>query len=164
MTNFIVSRNKLGDCIENPGPRELARPCNSFKGQLLLLLLLRQSALLFGLLLLLHDLPDITRDRPMTHRYVPIFASLLVNHVMLTNVRATGRISPFVKSLALAIRLNEGVIALANRAPASYLRLDLIICYLELHGDFVCHYGQEVQCCVLLYRLFLEVCSTLMVV
>jgi hypothetical protein len=36
--------------------------------------------------------------------------------------------------------------------------------YLELHGDFVAHDSQEIECRFLFYRLFLKVGSTLVVI
>ena len=36
--------------------------------------------------------------------------------------------------------------------------------YLELHGDFVTHYSQKIECRFLFYRLFLKFGSTLMVI
>ena len=90
MTYLIVSRYKLGDRMENFRPRELMWPGNSFKVQLLLELLLRQSSTCYGCLFFLHDLPDITRYCPMIHRYVLFFTFLLVKIVMLTNVCMTG--------------------------------------------------------------------------
>jgi len=73
--------------MESHCPCELTWSCNSFKVQLLLLLLLYQSILLFGLLFL-HGPPDIMRDCPMIHQYVFLFTFLLVKIVMLTNMNA----------------------------------------------------------------------------
>ena len=75
--------------MENHHSCELMQPHNSFKIQLLLLLLLRQSALLFGLFFLLHDLPDIMRDCPMIDRYAPLFTLLLVKLIVLMDVCTT---------------------------------------------------------------------------
>jgi len=96
--------------MENRRPCELTRPHNGFKAQLLLLLLLHQSALLCGFFFLFHDLPNITRDCPVIHRYVPLFALLLVKIVMLANVCTTRRVSPLVEGFALAVRFYEGLV------------------------------------------------------
>ena len=40
----------------------------------------------------------------------------------------------------------------------------LISCYHKLHSDFISHYGQEIECQVFFYRLFLKVGSMLVVI
>ena len=107
MTYLVVSCDKLCDCMESRLPCEVAWSNNRFKAQLLLLLLLGQSTLLFGLFLLLHSLPDLTRDCPMIHQYVIFLTFLLVNIIMLTNMRSTRRVPSLVEGLACSIRFDE---------------------------------------------------------
>jgi len=162
MTYLIVGCNKLRHRMENSCPREFTRPSNSCEGQFLLLLLLRQSALLLRLFFLFHDLPDVTRDRPMIDWYVPFFALFLVKFVMLTNMCTTGRVSSLVESLALPMHFDEVFItpgkvvrthrrgflrnnSLANIAPSSYFCLMFISRDFELHSNPIRHYRQEIK-------------------
>lgn len=99
----------------------------------------------------------------MVYWYIYLLTLLNVKFIMLTNVRATGRISSFMKSLALPMCFGKALVgsdsveyaisvdllcdnSLANSAPPTNLRVVGSILHLEPHSHFVGHYRQEIKC------------------
>ena len=108
MTYFVVSCDKLCDCMESPHPCKLARSCNSLEVQLLLLLLFFcQSTLLFGRFFFLHGFPDITRDCPVIYWYVRLFTFFLVNVIMLTNMCTTRWVPSLVEGFVRPMHFDK---------------------------------------------------------
>ena len=54
--------------------------------------------------------------------------------------------------------------SLAYIAPSPPFRVVLILFYFELHVDLVRHYGEEIECRILLDRFFRKAGTTLMVI
>ena len=112
---LVVCSDQLSYGLESTCPREFAGTRHRCKVQQLLCFLLRRLASLRLLLLFLHGLPNGPWNRPMSHRYVCIFAFFLVDLVVLTNMKMTGRIPSFVECLALPVHFCELLIISATQ-------------------------------------------------
>ena len=104
---LVVCSDQLSYSLKSTRPHEFVGTHHRCEVQQLLCFLLRHLASLCLLLLFLHGLPNVLWNRPMSHRYARIFAFLLVDFVVLTNMKMTAWIPSFVECLALPIQFRE---------------------------------------------------------
>lgn len=93
---LVVRSNQLGYGIKSTLSREFAGTRHGLEVEQLLRFFLCQSASLPLFLRLLHGLPNVPRDCPMSYRYARLVAFLLVYIVVLTDMETAGGIPSFV--------------------------------------------------------------------
>ena len=106
-TYLVVCSNQLSYGVKSTRSCEFAGTCHRLEVELLLRLLLRQSASLRLLFCFLHGIPNGSRNCPMIHWYACVIAFLLVCIVVLTNMETAGGIPSFVQRLSLPIQFRE---------------------------------------------------------
>jgi len=104
---LIIARNKLGHSMENTIAREFSGPTHLLKHMVQCRLHLPFSFLLVVSLLVLHLIPDLSRDCPVMDWYLGILAFLLIDSPMLPSMLAARGVAPFQESLLLSFSCDE---------------------------------------------------------
>jgi hypothetical protein len=106
-THLIISRNQRSHGFQNTHPCEFAWSDYRLEVQTLLTLLLRHPALLFCPFLFLHGFPNGPRNCPVVDWYVRGFTLIIVDLVMLADMKAARRVSSLVEGPSLPMQFRE---------------------------------------------------------
>lgn len=104
---LIIACDKLGHGVENTIARELSGATHLLEHMVQCRLRLSFIFLLAVSLLALHLVPDLSRDRPVMHRYLSIFTFFLIDCPMLPSMLAARGVAPFQESLLLSFSRDE---------------------------------------------------------